>query len=257
MNLLAAAAEALSPKPPWYRDLCDYYGVCPAQALALGTRAPGRRPLMFGGRTFEEIWESNPRNTPEGLIQFWSDLGPWLTFRQVVRNRCLSYSEVFRDVPAHGWLGEWGCGVAPVTWWGATHGWRHFRAFLTDVASEPFQFAEWRLRRIDQPYIAMPVMAGKLLPLPYSRLDVVTCFEVFEHVEDPVALGSHLLNMLPSHGVLWEDFVAHDHPHAADLQSAQEKRKDLYVLLQKRCTLTRGQSPWTPGGGGRRRWLVK
>ena len=79
---------------PWYRDLCDYYGVTPEQALALGTRQTGRRPDLPGsatthpvsGQTFEAIWSSRLRETPADIRN--------LNIINIANGRCVTLDHV-------------------------------------------------------------------------------------------------------------------------------------------------------------------
>lgn len=243
--------EQIGLRRPWWRDVSDFYGVCRDTALALGTRAAGRRPLAFGGRTFEEIWASATRETPEQIADFYRDLGPWLVFRQVVRHRWRSWQRIGWDVarPASRFL-EYGCGIAPVTFWLAEHRPRRFPyVLLMDLPSEPLRFADWRLARL-RPRDWEILPAGQPLP----TVNVIACLEVLEHVPDPVATGDMLLNALRPGGVLWEDFFAHGDAHAADLPQSQARRPIFYEMLRRRARLTYGRPPEAPDGGGTRRW---
>lgn len=260
MSTVARIRQACHLDRPWWIDVCTYYGVCPRTALALGTRATGRRPLAFGGRTFEEIWASASRETPEQIVEFYRDLGPWLVFRQIVRHRWRSWGQIAADAmraSAERPFVEFGCGIAPVAFYIAQRPWyrRVPLMILMDIPSEPLRFAEWRLSRLRprrRNWIVLPVEQ----PIPAAT--VITCLEVLEHVPDPVATGERLLNALTTGGILWEDFIWRDDaPHAGDLATAHEARPAFYAMLRERARLTWGHAPEHPNGGGMRRWVKR
>lgn len=253
----AYAYSGWLPAGVWWRDLCDYYGVTAAQALVLGKRSPGRRPLLLGGgRTFEEIWHESPRETPAEVAAFYAELGPWLTFRQCYRHRRTSFRAVAADLPAGSRLLEFGCGVAPVAWWLARRR-PGLDLMLVDVPSQPLDFAAWRLARLrSAPTLHLRYASGGEFPPLGSPYAVVCAFEVFEHLPHPVDALDRLLDALRAGGAFWEDFAAHE-PGVADLAAAQEARPAFYSLLRKWCVMTRGLPPETPGGGGVRRWVVR
>ena len=257
-------SEQVGLVPAWYADLCHWYHVSPQQALELGTRQRGRRPDLPGsqtcqpvsGQTWEEIWERRPRDTEEAVLAFYREIGAWAAFRQVVRNRWRSYAFVARQMPRNGVLVEWGCGVAPVSFWLATHSWQvggEPTFVLADVDSEHYTFGRWRLAEADGEAIELFVEAGKSLPV-LPPADVACLFEVLEHLPSPRRVIEHVGAAVKPGGVLFEDFYVHRDPEGADLPSAQAERPAVYEYLVKHFTLEAGQSWTTHQGGGIRRW---
>ena len=106
----------------WHRDLCDYYGVTPEQALELGRRARGRKPDLPGsataeplsGRSFEDVWQGRNREKPEDVHSFYQEMGAWFSFRQVVLHRRNRFRHILRRVEPGSNLCEYGAGAAPL-----------------------------------------------------------------------------------------------------------------------------------------------
>lgn len=244
--------------PSWCRDLCAYYQVRPSEALALGTRAKGRRPSLPGsptcqpvfGKTWEELWEARPRDTEEAVHAFWQEIGAWAAFRQAVRHRRRSWRHVSRVLRDGGALLEYGAGIAPVAWWLARR--RDITVTVADVPSEHFRFGVWRLRRRGANVDALEITPGAL-PLS-AAYDVACVLEILEHCPAPLETIRHVTEHLKPGGHLFEDFTPHDDPHAADLPHAQAERPQVYAYLQRRYALMAGH-PWdAPDGGGKRTW---
>jgi len=257
----------LGPKRPWYKDLCEYYGVSPDQALELGTRASGRRPNLPGsatthpvsGRTMEELWATRERRTETEVFSFYQEIGAWLAFRQVVLHRDNRFAHLLPCLGPATRLCEYGAGVAPVAFRAVERRRRPPREItIVDVPSEHFTFGAWRLRRLAAEkkapvrVTALEVLPGRL-PLTES-FEVITVLEVFEHLPNPLEVALHLTDHLEPGGLLWENFVLLDEPHDFDLETAQSQRARVYRHLAETCRLVRGQEPEAPRGGGTRCW---
>ena len=255
-------AQNLGLEEPWWQDLVSYYKVTPAQALALGTRQRGRRPDLPGsptcqpvsGKTWEELWESRPRDSEEAIALFYQEIGAWACFRQVVRHRWRSWAFVARHLPpTGGTLLEYGCGVAAISFWVATHRparWRWFH--LVDVPSEHLTFGTWRLRKTGAQVGVQEVQPG--CPPWIPATDVAVILETFEHLPAPLQAAQQVGRVLRRGGVLFEDFGPHDLPSGADLPQAQIERPEVYRFFAKDFLLEAGR-PWTDlDGGGIRQW---
>ena len=244
----------------WAKDLCDYYGVSPKQALALGTRAKGRRHELPGsstcqpvsGKTLEEIWESRPRETEIDLWSFWQEVGAWFSFRQIVHHRRSEFSEILARLPKQGVVTvvEYGCGVAPVSNWLYEHKLpgQNFRFWLLDVRSEHRQFGTWRLQRRRDAAHDYDTTVLMVNPDDVPRCDAVTVLETFEHLPDPWATIYRIWRQLYPGGLLWEDYEVTT-PGGPNLAIAQAERPRVMAFLQERFHLLSGNLK-----DGRRCW---
>lgn len=267
MQVLDALNRMLRPRRPWYKDLCDYYGVSPDEALALGTRKSGRRPNLpasrtthaVSGKTLEELWDEKGRETSADIHEFYKSIGAWAAFRQVVYHRDRDFREIARRVPPGARFCEYGAGAAPVSFWLVGNRPKTpLEIAITDVASEHLTFGAWRLRRlIAEVQADVELIVHEVLPdqLPLEGLyDVITNLEVCEHLYNPLKVTEHLCAHLKSGGLLWENFVVHEHADGADLAVAQKERPEVYRYLRSRCDLISGNPPEAPNGGGTRLW---
>ena len=261
---MAALREALRQlvglDPPWSRDLAEFYGVPSRMAERLGQRQKGRRPhLPRGpkGMTYEEVWGSRLRDTPGQQVRFWEDLGSWPVFRQVRRRRYGAWPRLLGDLPEAGTLLEYGCGIAPLTWWLVRRR-RDFRAVLVDVPGQALEFALWRLVRLGPGISVRAVMVTDAAPPKLPPSDVAAVLEVLEHVPSPLVAMEAVLSSLRPKGILWEDFFAHAGDGSpADLPSAARERPAVYEMIRRRCRLLSGEPPEAPEGGGTRRWVKR
>ena len=263
-SVLQALRQWTRLDPPWWREVCAYYGVTRRRAVTLGRRQRGRRPAFPGGPsglTYEEIWARAPRETAEQIAAFYRDLGPWPVFRQALRRRYGAWPDVARDLPRGGTLLEYGCGIAPVTAWLERRR-RDFPAVLVDVPGHALDFAVWRLRSrrddLVEPAVAFLTLNPLCLDLATVGLyDVAVVSEVLEHVVSPLSVMQSVVSGLCPGGVLYEDFTAHAGDGSpADLPSAQAERTDMYLWLFRHATLTRGAHPLGAEPGGVRRWVA-
>lgn len=257
-------ARRLTRSTAWTADLCDYYGVTAAEAEELGKRRTGRRPSFPGsvstaavsGRTFEEIWESKPRRTKAEIFEFYRDIGAWASFRQSYYHRHLDASRFLHGLPDGGSFCEYGGGIGPIIDRIVVHRARESSVLtLVDVPSEHLTFGEWRIRRRIERlgrrhHFEVLRVRTDALPL-VSQYDVIAILEVFEHLPDPVEVAEHLLAHLKPGGRLWENFVAHEDAHGADLPQAQSQRDRVYELLRQRCDLVEGTDPHVDDSGTR------
>src|SRR3990167_4537526 len=187
--------ERLGLADDWWSDVASYYGVSRRDAIRLGTRAPSRRPTLPGsptcapvsGKTWEEVWVGKPRTTPAEIASFYREVGSWCVFRQLVRHRGRGFQEVSSRIPPSGRFLEFGCGIAPVSWWMSRHR-PDVLATLADVPSEPIYFAVMRMLHIPKPPALRLIKEGvvpSFLP-SFPPCDVAVCLEVLEHVPSPI-----------------------------------------------------------------------
>ncbi|MBI2174002.1 MAG: methyltransferase [Candidatus Omnitrophica bacterium] len=246
---------------PWYQDLCDYYQVTPQQALELGTRRSGRRPNLPGsattqpvkGKTFEEIWDAYPRQTPAEILRFYQEIGAWSAFRQVVFHRDHQFGFIAKTIRPGDRVCEYGAGVAPIGWYLV----ERFRGkpldlTIVDVPSEHLTFGQWRLkRRMAELNSPVKLMVQEVLSdgLPLTDgYDVITILEVYEHLSNPLEVTQHLCGHLKPGGLLWENYIIHEDASGADLPVAQEQRPSVFRYLREQCELIIGGDPDAHGG---------
>ena len=257
---------------PWHADLCDYYRVSPAEALALGTRSSDRRPSLpssatthaVSGQTFDELWRARSRTNPASIHSFYQEIGAWAAFRQVVFHRQHSFRFVSRLIRPGDRFCEYGAGVAPISAWLLEHRSRMpFELTIADVPSEHLTFGKWRLdRRAAQLRSPATIRSIEIQPdrLPLEgAYDAIAILEVFEHLPNPLEVTAHLCDHLRPGGLLWENYINHPHQHdphdhGADLPAAQEQRPAVLALLRERCDLVRDYDPAAPFEGGTRCW---
>jgi len=75
-----------------------------------------------------------------------------------------------------------------------------FNVTLADVADPLRKFARWRCERRG---IRVRDIDLKTTPLERDRYDVITCFDVLEHVPDPIAAVTHMRDALRPGGILF------------------------------------------------------
>ena len=254
--------------PSWCRDLCAYYQVRPSKALALGTRATGRRPFLPGsptcqpvsGKTWEDLWTASLRDTPDARDAFWREIGAWCVFRQAVRHRGRSFRFVLRRLRSWDSILEYGAGIAPVCWWLVRHAPWPLRLTIADVESEHLTFGLWRLRnhlvRHGDPITEVHrlYVQSAQQPIMMGMYRVATILETLEHLTNPLDTIEHLDKHLQPGGWLFEDFTPHGDAHAADLPQAQTERPGVYAYVCRRYRLVAGRHWDAPDGGGVRTW---
>ena len=266
-KLARAIARRLNPPRPWHKDLCDYYGVTPGEALELGTRSSGRRPSLpasstthaVNDKTFEDIWETSERETPESIHRFYKDMGAWQAFRQVVFRHQHGFGHIAKDVRPGMRICEYGAGVAPVSFW-LVENLRRMSLDITivDVPSEHLTFGAWRLRRlIEEQGTRSTLAAQEVQPdgLPLEGLyDLITILEVYEHLHNPLEVTAHLCEHLSPGGLLWENYVIHDDAGGPDLEVAQKERPEVFEYLRQKFELVSGSDALASNGGETRCW---
>jgi len=250
----------------WHRHLCEYYNVDPAAALELGTRASGRKPSLPGsptchpvtGMTYEDIWDLSDRNTTEGVFQFYKDQGAWSTFRQCVRHK--DFVEFHKSllmplVKKGSHICEYGSGVAPFVTTFLNNVSKEDAAgmqiSISDLPSEHFEFAKWRLQRIiEEKGFKTTLNPQEITPtsLPkYGKgLDLVLLFEVMEHVPSPVQTIINLINQMLPNSLLIENFIKHQgalDDDGPDLKSAALEREKYYDIISSCFKILYGSEP--------------
>lgn len=186
------------------------------------------------------------------MLAFWEEIGAWAVFRQAVRHRGRSFTFIAQHLPDDVDFLEYGCGIAPVSWWLVQHGVPLHWLTVIDVPSEHFRFGVRRLLRLRVQVEALEIRPGTR-PLE-KQWDAACILEVLEHCQAPLETIRHVTEHLRPGGHLFEDFTPHQDAQAADLPEAQRERPHVYAYLERRYALVAGR-PWNaPGGGGTRTW---
>jgi len=247
-----------------YDDLCEYYNVTPEQALELGSRSSGRKPNLpasatttaVSNMTYEDLWALKERKTEQDVFDFYEDQGAWSSFRQVVRHKDMTgyHLQMLGGIVAEGSvLCEYGCGIAPFVYSLLSNLSKtdvNLTVCISDVKSEHFRFAIWRLEKLISQMnltgvilIPVEIKAGELPKFPVP-LDVALVFEVLEHVPSPVATLNNLANQLNTNGLICENFILHGDEKGdsdgPDLLSARRERTEYYNELFRLCNLVGG-----------------
>ena len=108
------------------------------------------------------------------------------------------------------------------------------------------------MRRLGADFGSVVIRPNQLPRLP--GCEVALLFEVLEHTPSPLAVIQHVGAVVKPGGVLIENFYAHAHPTAADLDSAEHERPAVYAWLNRNFRLISGQHWDAPEGGGTRAW---
>ena len=261
----------------WHKHLCEYYDVDPKTALKLGTRASGRKPSLPGSRTcqpvsdmtYEDIWDLSDRSTVDGIFQFYKDQGAWSTFRQCVRHKDLvafhkNLLGPFLKPDMH--ICEYGSGVAPFITTIISNIAEEvaggMQISISDLPSEHFEFAKWRLQSIIEERNLDIVLNPKeitttTLPKYGKGLDLVLLFEVMEHVPSPVKTITNLINQMLPNSLLIENFIKHeadDDDDGPDLKSAALEREEYYNIIGSCFKILYGPEP-AEGPNDTRIWV--
>lgn len=174
------------------------------------------------------LWKRKPRTSESDYRAFFAETD-YFVLRQMYYHRNDCYHVVAASMRRAGRVGhfcEYGCGVAPVTAWLLPRfpAWRYT---VVDIPSPTLEFARWRFRRCPNVEAKQPGL-GSDLPLrnPY---DVIVCFEVLEHLINPLDVVRHLVDHLKPGGTLHLNF-AHDPGEENLLESAAQRTETIAYL---------------------------
>jgi SAM-dependent methyltransferase len=138
--------------------------------------------LAFYGSTDLYVWELMQWHASEARQPYWGALA------YVAKN--------YR--PEEGWkrVYDFGCGVGTDALFLAARG---YDVTLVDVDSPTFRFAKHRFER--RGLNAQFAESRGSLPNPEGEYDVIVCFDVLEHVLDPLAAAARLVRALRENGL--------------------------------------------------------
>ncbi|MEO5898226.1 MAG: class I SAM-dependent methyltransferase [Vicinamibacterales bacterium] len=168
------------------------------------TYAEAERRVEASATEFPAEWErlvTDP-NDPEQVVRFYNESETEL-FEQiawhshdVIHHRSLVCTELVRT-RAPGEFLDYGSGIGSNA---LIFGLAGFRVTLADVADPLRNFAKWRCERRG---IDVRTVDLKHESPGRERYDVITCFDVLEHVPDPLRALKQMRNALRPDGVLF------------------------------------------------------
>ena len=206
----------------WFRELSAYYRGMTIQEFWVR--------YTIGRMDAATLWERKPRTSEVDYRSFYAETD-YFVLRQMYYHRydCFHFvAASMRRVGREGDFCEYGCGVAPVTAWIRPRfpAWRYT---LVDLPTPMLEFARWRFRGFPNVETKEPGL-GADLPLTRAY-DVITCFEVLEHVVNPLEVARHLVDHLKPGGALHLDFV--DDPGGENLPESAAQRAAAIAYLNR------------------------
>lgn len=161
--------------------------------------------MAQGTERLADEWRSRVQDSrdPTQVIGFYNESDAEL-FEQlqwhatdVLHHRSLICAELSSQLPGRRAFLDFGAGVGSNALVFAAAG---FDVTIADVADPLQRFATWRFRRRNVP---VKVIDLKRERLPSVTYDVITCFDVLEHVPDPVRIVKELRDAMRPGGLLF------------------------------------------------------
>jgi 2-polyprenyl-3-methyl-5-hydroxy-6-metoxy-1,4-benzoquinol methylase len=162
------------------------------------------RRIEGSATDFPEEWNrmvTDPGD-PQQLIRFYNESEAEL-FEQIawhssepIHHRSLVCSDLASTLPGREFL-DYGSGIGSNA---LVFGLAGFRVTLADIADPLRNFARWRCERRGIPVRTIDL---KSETLETARYDVITCFDVLEHVPDPLAAVRRMRDALRIGGVFF------------------------------------------------------
>jgi len=161
-----------------------------------------------------DAWRRADPKNPEQIIEFYSttDLYIWELMQWHASPARLGYWHALAELvrrwpPRDGYrrVLDFGCGVGTDALFLASQG---YDVTLVDVPGLTFEFARHRFRR--RSLAARFVESRVPLPEPDGTYDVVVCFDVFEHLPDPLEAARRLVAALRPAGIMLQQAAFED-----------------------------------------------
>jgi SAM-dependent methyltransferase len=179
-------------------DLASFTGMTPAECRD--------RVESYSHAEHAEAWRrANPR-TPTEVLDFYrsTDLYVWELVqwhaseeRTPLWQALATFVERFPPDAGYRRVYDFGCGIGTDGLFLADRG---YDVTFVDVDGPTFRFAKHRVERRELP--AQFVESRSPLPEPDGTYDAIICFDVFEHLLDPLAAAKRLVGALRPGGVL-------------------------------------------------------
>jgi 2-polyprenyl-3-methyl-5-hydroxy-6-metoxy-1,4-benzoquinol methylase len=176
-------------------EAADYLGISYAEA---------KRRVETSATDFPEEWQRlvTDSTDPDQVVRFYNESQTEL-FEQIawhasetIHHRSPVCANLASSMPGREFL-DYGSGIGSNA---LVFGLAGFNVTLADVADPLRKFAQWRCERRGIPVRAIDL---KRESLERDRYDVITCFDVLEHVPDPLAALVRMRDALRPDGVLF------------------------------------------------------
>jgi 2-polyprenyl-3-methyl-5-hydroxy-6-metoxy-1,4-benzoquinol methylase len=177
------------------------------------------RLRTYSVREMAEEWRRANPKTPDAIMDFYrkTDLYVWELMQWHASPSRLPYWQTLatladRYPPAANYhrVYDFGCGVGTDGLFLASHG---YDVTLVDIDGPAFHFAKHRFAR--RGLQARFLTSSSPLPEPDGSYDAIVCFDVFEHLPDPLTAARRLVRALRPGGLLLQQSTfcdRDDHP---------------------------------------------
>jgi SAM-dependent methyltransferase len=196
-----AAGERFDPvhlSPDDVEDLATFTG--------MSERACRARVASYSSTELTEAWRRAAPSTPAEITQFYrsTDLYIWDLMQWHASGAREPYAETLRwfattRPPGAGFarVYDFGCGIGTDALYLAAQG---YEVTAVDVGGPVLEFARHRFAR--RGLRARFLESGGTLPEPPGPFDAAVCFDVFEHLPEPLAAARRLVGGLRPGGLL-------------------------------------------------------
>lgn len=196
-------------------DLADFTGMSREACL--------ERLRSYSPVELADAWHRSVPRTPDELLNFYrsTDLYVWDLLQWHASQDRQEHRQVLEELTArfpaasgYARVYDFGAGVGTDALFLASRG---YDVTLVDVDSPAFRFARRRFER--RGLQARFVESTSQLPEPDQLYDIIVCFDVFEHLPDPLAAARRLTGALRPDGLLVQEAdFSHDHDHPQHLE---------------------------------------
>lgn len=193
-----------------------------------------------------KLWYQKIRKTEKQIRSFYAESDYWVLRQMYIhKNNC--FPEIAKFIPKTGnvLFCEYGCGVASVTAWLIPR-FDNLKYSLADINTPTLKFAKWRFRNNKN----VEIIKIPLNNLPFKKkYDFITCFEVLEHVTQPLKIVKHLVDHLKIGGILFVDFIADEADDENLAQSQAQRNKTINFLNKNLKPIWALDKNWKKNGG--------